>query len=467
MRVSTIAIVGGGASGALVAAQVARQARVPVRVILYEADSRLGAGVAYGTSCLAHLLNVPAGRMSAYPEQPDHFLQWLNDPANCAELVLRARVLPADFVPRAMYGRYLAGVVRDAFAAKSCVARLDRRAVRAVDFVPSRYGGTVVSADAETEDVSHVVLALGNQPPCNPLKAAHPFFESARYVSYVWQASSLCEAPDEPVLIVGTGLTAVDAALRLREEGHRGPIIVTSRGGRFPQSHQAFSPGPDWLAGRERPGTIRRWLREVRREIRESGRDWRAVIDALRPYTQEIWMGLSQQEHGRFLRHARIFWESHRHRMPPAAARCLEDLRSSGILQLKPGRIRDFVEDEKGVTVFLQPRGASGNIALHVSRVINCIGPESNFRQHLNDPLIVNLMARGIIHPDPLFLGLDATPEGVVVGAEGKRYPMISLLGPPLRGILWETTAMPEIRVQASRAARQALAGLEVTSWEI
>lgn len=467
MRGSSIAIVGGGASGALVAAQVARQARVPVRVILYDGSGRLGAGVAYGTSSLAHLLNVPAGRMSAYQDRPDHFWEWLNDPANCAELVMGARADAGDFVSRAIYSRYLAAVVREAFAAPDCLARLDRRQTRAVDFIPSGHGGTVVSADAETEDVGHVVLALGHQPPRDPLSFAHPFFESPRYIAHFWMESVPCDAPDETVLVVGTGLTGVDAVLSLREKGHRGPIILTSRGGRLPQPHASVPPGPDWLAGREWPETIRGWTREVRKAVRESGRDWRAVLDAMRPHTQKIWSGLSLGERSRFLRHVRIFWESHRHRMPPAVAQCLADLQAAGTLQLRPGRIQDFLEDENGVTVRLKPRGGSLPVDLRVSRVINCIGPESNFRQHLNDQLIVNLMARGVIHPDALFLGLDATEEGIVLGAEARPYPMISLLGPPLRGILWETTAMPEIRVQAESAARRALKDLGAASWEI
>lgn len=470
MKYSSIAIVGGGASGALVAMQIARQAKLPVRVLLYEPD-RPGAGVAYGTRSLSHLLNVPAGRMSADPDQPSHFLKWLNDEGNCAELVAGKRFTESDYVPRAIYGRYVASAMRQAFSAQGCLARLDVRPARAVDFIPAPHGGTVVSSDAETEDVSHVVLALGNLPPRDPLAASHPFFRSERYVPYLWQATdSLLESPDESIMIVGTGLTGIDAILSLRDQGHRGRVIVTSRGGRFPQPHIPVAPGPDWLDEAGRPCTVRCWFRRIREEVRAAaarGSDWRSVTDAMRGHTPGIWMELSLDERRRFLRHVRVIWESHRHRMPPSAWDHLQSLRAAGRIVLVPGRIRDFVEDEEGVDVLLQPRGKRELDKIRVARVVNCIGPESNFRQHFNDPLVVNLIARGVIHPDPLFLGLNATPDGCVIGADDKIFSTISLIGPPLRGILWETTAIPEIRVQAAKVAARALADLGVFSWEI
>ncbi len=466
-----IGIIGGGASGVLVAAQIARQAKIPCRVLLHDPADRIG-GLAYGTSELCHLLNVPAAKISALPDEPAHFLEWLNDPGNCAGLLCGDQQFgPNDFAPRALYARYLASVLRDAFRAPGCVARLDVRPLRAVDFIASESGGTLVTSDADTEDVSHLVLALGNLPPRDPLNATLPFFSSKRYVANVWANGALRQIDgNDDVLIIGTGLTGIDVVLALDARGHRGKYVMTSRGGRLPQPHAAGTGYGDFLSERKFPVSARGWLRLIRDEIARAAGDgigWRGVVDAIRPHTQRIWMALPIEEKKRFLRHARPFWESHRHRVPPTAWARVEALRAEDRLELVPGRIRDFFEDETGVSVRLQPKGRPDLETLRVQWVANCIGPESNFRQHFNDPLIINLMARGLIHPDPLLLGLDATPEGEVIGADGAIAPHISLIGPPLRGLLWETTAIPEIRVQAQRLAARIVATMSEPSWEI
>lgn len=463
-----IAIIGGGASGALTAAQIGRQATVPCRVVLFDPSDHLGQGLAYGTRNLVHLLNVPAGKISAFPDQPDHFLEWLNRAGNVATLLREAPIAPGDFVPRAIYGCYLASVVEEVFSNPACLATLDVRSSRVLDFIPTQSGGTIVTSDGDTEDVVHAVLALGNLPPRDPLPGRHPFFRSPRYVPLVWKPGAMSAAIDDDVLLIGTGLTAVDVILALEAAGHRGKYLVTSRGGRWPQPHAPGKPHEDFLANRVPPKTTRDLVRVVRERIAAAGpANWRGVLDSLRPHSQSLWQNLSLPERRRFLRHVRPYWESHRHRMPPGAWRTLEHLRERGRLRLIPGRLRDFTEEDNGVHVKLAPRNPVDPQDLRVQRVFNCIGPESNFRQHFNDPLLINLLARGVLHPDPLLLGLEATDQLEPIGAAGRSFEQISLIGPPLRGMLWETTAIPEIRLQARQAAAQALDHLRYTSWEI
>ncbi len=463
-----IAIIGGGASGALTAAQIGLQATVPCRVVLFDPSDHLGQGLAYGTRNLVHLLNVPAGKISAFPDQPDHFLEWLNRAGNVATLLREGPIAPGDFVPRAIYGCYLASVVEEVFSHPACLATLDVRTSRVLDFIPTKFGGTIVTGDGDTEDIAHAVLALGNLPPRDPLPGRHPFFRSQRYVPLVWKPGAMAAAPDDDVLLVGTGLTSVDVILALESAGHRGKYIATSRGGRWPQPHAPGRPHGDFLSDRALPETTRELVHLVRGEIEAAGSEnWRGVVDSLRPHTQSLWRNLSLPERRRFLRHVRPYWESHRHRMPPSAWHTLERLREKGRLELIPGRLRDFVEDEGGVTAKLEPRRQASQRTFRVQKVFNCIGPESNFRQHFNDPLLINLLARGVLHPDPLLLGLEATDELEPIGASGRAIEQISLVGPPLRGMLWETTAIPEIRVQSMQAAAKALHHLHHAAWEI
>ena len=73
-----VAIIGGGASGALTAAWLLRGATAPLSIALIERSGRFATGVAYGTREPVHLLNVPAGKMSADPDDPEHLLRWLH-----------------------------------------------------------------------------------------------------------------------------------------------------------------------------------------------------------------------------------------------------------------------------------------------------------------------------------------------------------------------------------------------------
>jgi len=290
-------------------------------------------------------------------------------------------------------------------------------------------------------------------------------------VRSVWSPGALDSiGTDDDVLLIGSGLTAVDAAISLDRKGHRGRILVTSRNGLFPQRHGDFVSYTDFLAKEALPSTAVGAFRRVRREIAqaaESGIPWQSVIDALRPHNTHIWMSWSLRERRRFLRHARALWETHRHRMPPPTAQVIDRLREEGRFELVPGRIREFRTDVDSLVETVLQRRGGGLQSLWSNWVINCIGPDSNFRQQFDDLLIINLIDQGLIHPDPLFLGLEATAEGYATGFNGEVTKNVALLGPPLRGVLWESTAMPEIRVQADALARRILRHIHFFDWAI
>lgn len=107
-----VAIVGGGAAG-LLAAVYLRRSEPEAQIRLIDASSRPGTGAAYGTDDPAHLLNVPAQRMSAWPDDPDHLCRWLEE---------RAVIAAEGFAPRLAYGRYL----RDNSRPATCGSRLPR-----------------------------------------------------------------------------------------------------------------------------------------------------------------------------------------------------------------------------------------------------------------------------------------------------------------------------------------------------
>ena len=101
-----VAVVGGGASGALVATHFRRTAGFTQSLALIESSARPGRGVAYGSTVPAHLLNVAASNMSALPSEPGHFVTWLAGVMDGAEAA-------ASYAPRALYGDYLHDVLSE------------------------------------------------------------------------------------------------------------------------------------------------------------------------------------------------------------------------------------------------------------------------------------------------------------------------------------------------------------------
>lgn len=433
-----IVIVGGGFSGTMTAVHLAR---LGLRdIALLERREQPGQGVAYGTSLPCHLLNVPAGKMSALAAEPGHFVAWLR--ANSPE-----HADSSAFVPRPVYARYLQSLLQSHPAIR--ILRDEAVAIQRTDsglLVETR-GGDALPAD-------RVVLALGNFPPANPRVSTPGFYSSRRYVAWAW-APHTYEGlePADAVLLIGSGLTMIDKALALLHRGHRGPIHVISRRGLSPIRHAPAAPW-DTLRG-PAPREAKALLKLVRAEVRAArakGVDWRGVIDGMRPHTQAIWRAMPLAEQRRFLRHLRHFWDVHRHRVAPEVADQLEGAIERGAIRVHIGKLEGFHEDDSGVDALLTT--ANGRERIRVQRVVNCTGPESNYR-NLHHPLVANLLEQGLIRTDALALGLDAGDDGALYGSDGKAEGRLFTLGPPLKGKLWETTAVPELRVQAEALARR------------
>jgi trehalose-6-phosphate synthase/uncharacterized NAD(P)/FAD-binding protein YdhS len=416
-----------------------------------------GRGVAYGTQGADHLLNVPAGKMSALPDAPDHFLTWAQSHHTIATNGSGGEISPEAFLPRRVYGQYVQDLFEQARRNAPGIQRV-REEVVDLEAKPEKLLLTCASGRRFT--AAKVVLALGNFPPGDPPAKNRAFHLSPRYLNAPWSAKTLERVRQRgEVLILGSGLTALDLVVSLGENPAQGKIHVVSRHGLFPQSHQAHLPQPQWFAGREFPSSVRALLRFLRNEVRiatAEGLDWRAIIDALRPHTQRLWKSLNIEERRRFMRHVRAFWESHRHRAAPATLGVKERMLESGQLVVHSARVISINEKGAGLEVTLFERPSQKESTLKVAFVLNCTSPECNYYK-LKDPLVVNLLARGLIHPDALFLGLMTAPNGALVNYLGRPSERLFTLGSGKRGMLFETTAVAELRAQARDLAAELL----------
>ncbi len=454
MSTDRIAVLGGGASGTLLAAELLRRADRPVEIVLVEPRGALGRGPAYTTPFPVHLLNVPAGRLSARADHPGHFVDWLRarDPAHGEH----------SFVERRLYGQYLEEVLAEARASARASARLEHARDEVADVRPDGSGLSVRLASGSSFHADRVVLALGNLPPDALARLAPDGHDPVRFVRDPWSPRAL-EFPDPggDVLVLGTGLTAVDVVLGLRHRGHEGRVLAVSRRGLLPRVH-AFPVGAlPALATWEPapPQTLRQVVAGFREQLYRawsSGGDFRAVVDGLRPRTQALWRGFSTADRARFLRHVQPLWDVHRHRMAPPVGDVLRGLRAAGLLTVVAGTVQDLAATADGIEARIRPRAAQDAATIAVRHVVDCTGPAPLRRTA--HPLLRRLLAGGLVRTDALGLGLDATRDGRLISLANPSGDRLFAMGPLLKGALWETTALAEIRGQAAELATTLLA---------
>lgn len=457
----TIAVVGAGASGVVAAASVLRSLRQPARVVLFDGRGSRGAGLAYGTIDPDHVLNVPAGKMSAIAEEPDHFVRWLREDGRDQAVAWRTPAVPDVFVARGLYAVYLEDVLRASLERSHPSAVLEIMNEEIHDIVRRGVGWRLLGQSGAAWVANAVILALGYRPPGLPPGISPDLARHPRLIQDPWRRGVFEGVlPDDPVMVVGAHLTMVDVGLTLDRQGHRGGITAVSPRGLLPQAHGASDPAyvlPDLAA---KPPTARDMLHRVRAAAKAEeaqGGSWRSVADAVRPLVPRLWSLLSDAERRRYVRHVHPYWEVHRHRMAPAIAAHIETMKSEGRLRVVAGRIVSVAARDDGFAVNVRGRTprAAGNAEAthHAAWIVNATGPTLRYN---DDPTVLlrRLFNGGIARPGPLGLGLDAKDGGAVLDAQGAAHTDLFTLGPALRGMLWETTAMPEIRVQAADLAR-------------
>jgi len=442
-----VAVIGAGFSGTMSAIQLLSRLEPERRVLLCERAGTFGRGRAYATVNPDHLLNVRATNMSAYPDRPEHFSEWLDTTAFDGAEASGIRVTPGGtFAARGLYGRYLTELLTRAVTGGDGPPRLDLVHDAVTDLEPGPGGFTLRTEGGASYPIAGAVLAMGN--------LGAPGAPRSRHQADPWSPDSFGRLhPDRPVLIVGTGLTMVDAVAALRRHGFSGPIVALSRRGLLPSAHAPVQPWP--MPDLSGATTLSALTTRIRREIDRAavaGIGWRGVIDALRPVTDTLWRALPAPEKDRFLRHLRPFWDVHRHRAAPPAAEAIADEIARGTLTVRAGRIRAITDTAAEARVTLRPRGAAGDETLAVQCILDATGIGRVVET--DDPLIRRLMARGLVRPGPFGLGLDAAPDLRALGPV--EAGPLWVVGPLLRGVLWECTAVPDIRNQAAGLAQAA-----------
>lgn len=422
-----VAIVGGGFSGTILAAQLARRG---IGSVLIDGSGRAGKGVAYSTTEAAHLLNVRAEGMSAWAGEPNDFARRFEAEGGD----------PRGFAQRRFFAQYL-GEILDEAVASGCVEVVHSSATGAE---PSDGGWRVMLGDGSVVRADAVALAIGNQEP-EGLRAFAGVGD--RFIANPWGAEARAAenelaATGGAALLVGTGLTMVDVVLSLDAAGYQGNIVALSRRGQAPRSHADYSAAPVDAAEvpQGRVAAIWRWLR--RRSVQFG---WRAAVDGLRPHSHRLWQSLDPEEQRRFLRHARPWWDVHRHRIAPDVAVTVQRLVAEGRLQIVAGRIVSASKSADGMEVEFRRRGRAEPERMEFAYAFNCTGPLHSI-EHTRDPLLRTVLDTRAARPDHLGMGLE-------VDENSRAGERLWALGPLTKGRYWEIVAVPDIREQAAVVA--------------
>jgi uncharacterized NAD(P)/FAD-binding protein YdhS len=451
---TTIAIVGAGFSGICLAAHLHRAARRPVHILVFD-RSKGNASVAFGTRDPAHLLNGPVSSHSAFDDIPNDFGDFLANDCQAQRFLDPELPIGGQFVPRMLFGSYVERIRANLALPSAAGARMSFINTEVHNIVKEADHIKIVTGDGPFRQADVAVLAVGNPPP----RSLASLIDAKYLIDDPWNAGEVrAIPPDAPVVIVGSGQTAIDLALTVASNGHRNSIIMLSRRGRIAVPYVAVDrPYP--LDADDIPNRIQPfigWLRRESGRFARKGGDWRAVVNALRPHTQRIWCGFSVIEKRRFFEHMAPFWYLHRSRLPPRTVQKLSDLFAIDKIRVVAGRTIGVTRAVSHIILQVRPRGRHDIIQMPAGIVINCTGPYWDVRKPQN-PLIANMIASGVIRWDDFGAGIAVTPTGVPLDASGRSTERLFAIGPLCRGTLLEIMVVRDIRTQCAALAAQLL----------
>jgi uncharacterized NAD(P)/FAD-binding protein YdhS len=446
-----IAIVGGGFSGCLVFIQLLNKLTIPTKITLVNSSHSLGRGIAYSTNNLSHLLNVRTARMSAFPDDANHFINWILSKNELSQY--HTNDLPELFVPRTIYGKYIEELFDQAISSKKDFIETSIIEDEVIDIEKLANGFELHLKNSAPVKADKVALCTGIQPPTS-IPGARSLKDDERVFINPWDNQSTENInTDAPILIVGSSLTAADTILSLQDNNFKGKIYLLSRHGGIPLAHPVVRP-PHEHSDYKPEADIHKILVHLKTKIRSSFNDtqWHEpVLEEIRPHTQLIWQKLSRQQKERFLRHLNHKWSLLRHRLPCQIHAKLHELIDSGKMSLFAGTIDNINLENDLIEVTWKSRKDHSINSLKVQRVINCTGPESNIEKGQNN-LLTNLLKRNLIEADELKLGIHATADGKILVGDNV-IDNLFVMGINLKSTLWESTAVPELRKQTEELA--------------
>ncbi len=454
-----IGIIGGGFSGLMVAYHLIINSKSQITIHIIDDNFKNGKGIAYSCNSSELILNVTAGKMSAINSDPDHFLNWASKHADYINT--EKKILSNAYLPRNFYGKYLESIWHEintiAINNKIIIDVLKKNAVD-IDKVNNDF--KVTFSDGNTETYSSCILSTGNQPPQNPTVFNQEILQSNIYYQNPWDEKIYNKINNKlPILIIGNGLSMVDTVIELKNIGFNNKIFSLSPHGYNILPHRTNDVTYEdikieyKILNNISLLNVLKLINFHRKKLRSLGVSAEAVIDAIRPFSQEIWRKFTINEKRIFLNRLRHFWGVARHRLPMQIHDKIQNYRIKNELEIIAGKIIDanVINDE--IKVLYTNRITNENSELIIGKIINCTGPEMNYSK-CDNKLLLNCIRKGYIQQEDLNLGINIDVTSFQVkGHNNQIVKNLFTLGSSLRGELWESTSVTDIKIQAESVA--------------
>ncbi len=457
-----IGIIGGGFSGTMTAVHLIQNAAEPIEIVIINEQETFNKGFAFNPYSKQHLLNVPTSKMSAFADNPEHFLHWTIQQDSYANK--DKNIIANSFLPRHLYGQYLADVWTETIKSEKA-QKIKLKIIDAfvIDLDIEENIASLRLSNDEKIKVDTCVIASGNQIPRNPSIKNSNFYNCSNYFQNPWDIKSVIGTDSRlPILIIGNGLTMVDSVLGLLENNFKNEIYSISPNGFniLPHRHNGlkYEKLTDELSDSATLLEIVKLFNKHIKLIREFGLSAEPIIDSLRPHTQIIWQRMTANEKKLFMTRIRHLWGVARHRIPLHTHDKIQQLRIDNKLHIRAGQLIDIAEEKESIIVEFYNKKLRQVEKINVSRVINCTGPETDLMR-LEKNFLKNCLLKGLVSQDELKLGINAdTTTYQVTDRNGKPHKSLFTIGTNLKGVLWETTAVNELRQQADTLAKTILA---------
>jgi len=450
-----IAIIGGGFCGILTAINLLRDREQRLHIHIVNKEYDVAKGVAYDPHTARLLLNVPNKGMSAFPDIPDHFLQWLIE-QEPGQLAAKDK-LAHEFSTRKKYGEYLGQLWRDELDKQGYNKRVSIYKDNALDIIETGDQLQVRLSNYPDIVADVVVLATGNDQPNFTSGLNASLKNSDLYFGDPWKKECVENlGAKNDILIIGNGLTMVDTVLGLADNGCKQVIhTISPHGYRLKPWQEDKEPYDTSILGDDtRLIDLVKTINKHRKIADRLDQSIYPVVDFLRPKIQSVWLTFNEQEKQQFITKLSSFWDRIRHRLPSQMHNFITDMCAKGDLVTHKGYIVSTVNTDDGLQVTIN---SDGNLkTLNIQRIINCTGPDTDITRSGNE-LLSNLAKKGLICPGPFNLGINTCPDGSVITANEQHRHNLFVIGNNLKGVLWESSAVPELRVQAQKLAKRIL----------
>ena len=450
----SISIIGGGFAGTLLARQLIERTNL-FKIYLFNHTSELAKGVAYDCNQNTALLNVVASKMSAFPDDNEHFLNWCLNHSNYKNA--SKSVVGSAFLPRKIYGEYLKSIWEETKTLaneKDCELEIVSEKVTTINKSENQF---TLGTPNEKFQSNYCVLATGNEQPGIPKNIAESFLLGEYYFANPWKIDFSKINYSLPLLIIGNGLTMVDTVLSLRENNFHQKIISISPNGFNILPHRNFNLDfKSQLATIQTPISLLELVHLFNQEIkilRTFGVSPEPIIDAFRPNVAKVWQQFSEEEKAKFMGRVRHIWGVARHRIPFVSYDKIMKEQINQQLEILAGKLVEIKQSSEGNKLTLWDKRLKKNKEFVVGSIINCTGPETKITATKNE-LLNQLFKDGIISQDSLNLGLRANTSSFrTINAENQENECLFAIGSLLKGELWESTAVNELKNQAKELA--------------